>query len=196
MKNFVQWSLILVFAVAAYSRVEATMFIPKTENQLILEAEWICAVEVLDVRSERVQSTVVTKAKVHPIECPKGGGNRDFIVKWPGGTYKLHGQVFKTTVPGTPELRKGQKVILYLWRSSPKDDWTVHNWVNGVIPLEEDKQTKALSLPRAASMPLQPAKRDSKSKNLQGSKTQKSISKGMSLKSYREKVQDVLSKNR
>lgn len=178
--------------------LSATTFIAKTETQMIKEATAICAVETLDLRSERVQSTVITKAKVRPIECFKGGNiSKSFYVKWPGGSYNDNGKQYQAMVPGAPHLQKGKPVILYLWRSSPTDDYTILNWNSGVIRLERTP-TNELVIPRSTNSSL-----DNKSKNaISAKKSEAAKSKGMakvakisgdSLSSFREKVQKVLS---
>jgi hypothetical protein len=151
-------------------------FIPKNENQIILDAKAICAVDVLELKTERLQTTVVTKAKVQPIECFKGDIAKPFYVKWPGGTYQKDGQIYKAGAAGTPNLQKGKAVILFLWRSSPKDEYTLLNWVNGVIRLERTK-TNELIISKPVASPKQNMSKPSRE----------------TLVSFREKVKRVLS---
>lgn len=179
----------------------ATTFIPKSDSQKVLEAKFICAVDILDLKTERLESTVVTKAKAQPIECFKGKLSKPFYVKWPGGTYTQAGKTYHVAVPGTPNLRKGKPVILYLWRSSEKDDFTILSWVHGVIPLERTSSNE-LVIPKEASTPTNKApKAESKSAaslNVKSApskspNTKNSKAKYETLSSFRERIERILS---
>jgi hypothetical protein len=117
----------------AASTTQASTFIPQTQKQLILESQKICAVEVLEVKSSAIKKTIVTTAKVKSFQCWKGEKGTD-LVRWPGGT--VNGK--KTYVPSTPNLKVGQKAVLYLWKASPRDFFSINSWARGVELIEWD----------------------------------------------------------
>lgn len=183
-------ALALAVSLCPFVSTFATMFIPKSENQMILDAEWICAVTVLELRSVKSESAIITKARVQPIECYKGGSPDPFVVKWPGGVYRQGEKTYKTVVAGTPHLQKGESVVLYLWRSNPQDDFTVLSWVNGVIPLEKDPVSNKLAIRKASTHSFESKSKDSKKAS--SKKTDLKPNSFTSLQTFKEKVQGVL----
>lgn len=159
----------------------------------MLEADWICAVDVqrllkpedkmpdaYKAMKSRIPSTI---AVVRPIECFKGGTTKDFYVFWPGGTSKDdHGKVTRVTVPGTPNLSAGQKAVLYLMRESADDSlFSVHSFINGVANIRWDEAQKEYVF-ESARLP-----------SVSSSNAHFSSAEARNLKTFRFKVQQVLS---
>ncbi|MDB5038491.1 MAG: hypothetical protein JWQ35_2019 [Bacteriovoracaceae bacterium] len=136
----------------------------------------------------------MTKARVHPIECFKGGDSKDFDVIWPGGVFESvdkEGKTVstKTFVPGTPNLKVDQTAVLYLYRTTPSEPFVVHSWINGVMNLEWDAAEKqyVIQSQQASHEPTLPA-------NGGHFKAQtNTLSSAKTLKSFGEKVKQVLS---
>lgn len=183
MRVLAVWSLFLA-VFFGWAASWATTFVMKSENEKILEATRICAVKVLNLRTEREGAVVNTFARVHPIECFKDPTSEDFDIQWPGGslvTYKDGQKVqLKTNVPGTPQFQPGQNFLLYLWRSDPSQTFTVYSWVQGVEPLEFDSKSKEFVLKRSMMRKPKGSQRDLKATQPQ------------TLKSFGSKVKQVL----
>lgn len=169
--------------------VRATTFIPQSEGKMIRDAQIICATETLDLKFERVTSTVVTKAMVKPLECFKGNLKKEFFVKWPGGSYKQDGKIYHVSVPGTPHLKKGSLAILYLWRSSELDDFTVLSWTNGVVPLTRTA-TNELVISKGGVTPKSVSAKDSKTSKKNTSSSYESLT------NYRKRVEQILNSSK
>lgn len=196
MKNWVKL-FAMTTCIGAISSAEATTIIPKSENQMIIDAVAICAFDVLELKTENISSNIITKAKVKPIECFKGELSGSVYVKWPGGTYKKNGKLYHTVVPGTPNLQKNRPVILYLWRSSPSDDFTILSWIHGVVRLDRTEANE-LVIPRSSSpsQKLSATPPKSKSSPSVAGLSKAAPTKKMTydkLSDFREKVKRVLS---
>ncbi|MBN8555284.1 MAG: hypothetical protein J0L93_07565 [Deltaproteobacteria bacterium] len=123
---------------------------------MIFDSEMICAFDLLEVKSNEVNKTIVSTAKAKAIECWKGGQTGTiYTIQWPGGSYKGR----KVTVPSAPNLHSHQKVILYLWRGSPKDTFTITSWTQGVELIEWDAKLKEYILVEKNPSPVRPGKK-------------------------------------
>ncbi len=156
------------------------MFVTSTEGDKIRESTRICAVEVQNIRYEERKKNIVTVADVKPIQCMKDPVTTSFEVVWPGGVLKTKDAegkegVRQARVMGTPQLKAGQKVLLYLWKKDEAASFTVHGWSQGVVGLQWNEKTKVYDFEK----PL--------------TESQKTIS---NLKEFEALVEGVLSKTR
>lgn len=139
-------------------RLTATTFITMTEEEKIKVASAICAVEVVSTQTETFASSVRTRAhvrKLHAnsqtIDCFKGNPDDEFDIVWPGGILKSVDSKGKavsqiTRIPGTPNLKVGQNLLLYLWKKEAGDLYTILSWENGINPLQWDQKLKDYKL--------------------------------------------------
>ena len=125
------------------------MFIT-SEAKKIQESELICAVKILEIRADRPQQVVLTRAKVQPIECFKGQAKTPLEVVWPGG---VDSEGHQTRVIGTPNLKVGEEVILFLWRKSAGYPFGIHSWTAGIIPIYWNKITQRYELKNRPPLP-------------------------------------------
>lgn len=156
--------LSLLPAILSFSiTTEATTFLASTDEQKMADATQICAVEVIGLSTEnfapspQARGMIRTKAHVKTMECYKGPEAESFDVVWPGGQIEAKDKKGKTitriaSVPGTPQLKKGDRALLYLWRKNPTDAYTVHSWSQGVIPLEFNRERNEYRLSRPLMM--------------------------------------------
>ena len=86
----------------------------------------------------------MTRARLAVLEEMKGGGERTFDVRIPGG----EAEGVRTVVAGMPKFRSGQEAVLFLKRAKPvgapartsaSTQWVVSLAHRGHVPIHKDK---------------------------------------------------------
>ncbi len=169
----------------------ATTFIIKTEEQKILEANRICAVKVLSLKTQQANGIISTVGRVRPIDCFKNPTQSDFDIVWPGGSFEKKDSSgksirYKTSVPGTPDLKINQTAVLYLSKSKNADTYMVYGWTQGVTPIfwDQDSQQYLLGKPQSSAK-RQKSNTTEMSRDLKAEQSQ-------SLDQFREHIESVL----
>ncbi len=111
----------------------ATVLIKKNLVDLSNEAESIVTGTVTEVWSEPAGGSIDSYAEVQVSEWIKGDSNAATVtVKVPGGTIGD----FSVEVPGTPDLRAGQELYLFLHNDTNLPT-TVVGWAQGAFHVED-----------------------------------------------------------
>lgn len=183
----------------------ATTFLMMSEEEKMKAASSICAIEVESLVSERYAGAIRTRASVRlikqndeTISCFKGSEPERFDIVWPGGRLTIMDKDGKpkseiSRVIGTPNLKKGESYVLYLWRRNPADVPTVLSWMEGVNPLQFDQASREFKLVSRRSSG------ESLGRTAQGGRETKSVrsrastpDSKMNLSDFRQKVQRTL----
>ena len=136
-----QTSVVLVLAVAALARVDATLVIPMTFEQLVGEAGAVVYARVSDVRGQwtsdgRSIDSVVT---LDALRYFKGDLGEAVALRLPGG--EVGGVI--NVLPGAPVLRGGDLVVLFLKTQGPAIPTTL-GLGQGIFRVARDARSGAM----------------------------------------------------
>ena len=129
--------------------VGATTLPKKTTRDLLEGSDRVCCVECAscEARLDRATGIVFTHVRLSVLEELKGGGEKTFEIRIPGGEA---GGV-RTVVAGMPRFRPGQEAVLFLKRATEAGSavggpvnrrWIVSLAHRGHVPIEKDKSGK------------------------------------------------------
>ena len=143
--RFFLGQVFFAYAIFASASLSATTFVPQTEEDLIAEAEILCAVEIGKLQFIIKEDRVFTRAPIRPIECFAGDLSSNAVLEWPGGQQSFTHEsgtteTITTRVPGLPVIKAGEQKILSLKRDPQANLPLFHlqNW-QLILDLEEHK---------------------------------------------------------
>jgi hypothetical protein len=139
--------LILFSAAFSFLRVsQATTLVRLSLDQLAAGSDAVARVRCTGAESRWENASIWTVTTAEVVETMKGNLPREIAVRLPGGRV---GHLI-ATVDGTPKLRPGDELVLFL-EPSRAGGYTVAGWVEGTFRISRDARTGAETVTQDSS---------------------------------------------
>lgn len=134
--RMITFGLSLFCLLLTFQPLSATSLI-QTDEENVRKADLICAIKVEQEGHEKRDGANLVIFTVSTLECFKGLARKTFEIELPN----------RSQTRGAPSLKIGQAAIVYLDHDEKSGLYRISNWIQGVLPLEQNSATQTYQIP-------------------------------------------------